>query len=318
MRHSMNDPMPRPHDEKQDFSPPSAQQFADYLKSHPVNPPSIWALRTPMLIAIGLLVLSMVTGGVAGVLLPWIALAWLFGHSAVRTLRAQALEAQVRRSHELAMLRRYPEALRAGWQQLPASCVNPMMHSQTVAMISHCLDTLGQYDAAIVGYDYLLKRLPGNQPVAVHIGVSRAGAALGAENLSDADDALRKLRGAVEPYKHTAIGAAYTLTLLAQQVRTHHFEDALNESDDLIASLRPLGVEAGYGHALMALCYHKKHQADTGSELSESNINNPQDDASTPDALQQARLWWQRATLLLPPEALVDRYPELKPLRELA
>jgi hypothetical protein len=286
------------------FSTPSPEQVVSYLREHPASPPSAWSVRMPMLVAVVLIVVSIVLGGPIGALLPWFALAWLFGHSALRAYKAQALETDVRKTQELAMLRRYPEALRRGWRLLPAACVNPMLHSQTVAMISHCLDTLGAYDSAIVGYDYLLERMPAGQPVAVHIGVSRAGASLGAENLSDADDALRRLRGAVEPFNHTPISAAYRLTQLAQRVRTHHFADAVQERDGLIEALRPLGVEAGYGHALMALCYYQQPQNDLEPDGQDVNT--------------QAREWWERATLLLPAGALVGRYPELKPLVELS
>jgi len=282
-----------------DFSPPSPKQVGAHLNQHPASPPSVWSIRTPLLIAAGLIVLSIAMDGPVGSLLLWVALGWLFGHSAYRTHKAQVLETLVRKSQELAMLRRYPEALRRAWRLLPKAQGNPMLHSQTVAMISHCLDALGAFDAAIVGYDYLLKRMPPGQPITVHLGVSRAFASLGAENLSDADDALRRLRGAVEPFDHTPISAAYRLTRLAQQVRTHHFADAVQQRDGLLEALRPLGVEAGYGHALMALCYTQQPQPDGD------------------DSIDQTRKWWDRATLLLPPGTLIDRFPELKPLAEL-
>jgi len=138
----------------------------------------------------------------------------------------------------------------------------------------------------------------------VHIGVSRANAALGADRLSDADDSIRRLRGAVEAFPDTTISATYRLAQLAQQVRTHHFAEGVKENDDLLDALRPLGVEAGYGHALMALChYHDPTQGETA------------DDATAHDAAKQ---WWGRATLLLPSHTLLSRYPELKPLTELA
>jgi hypothetical protein len=235
--------------------------------------------------------------------LPWVGLAWLFGHNWVRAQRAMRLESQVRKSQETAMLRRYPRSLREAWRILPQATPMPALHSQTVAMISHCLDSLGCYDAAIVGYDYLLQRLPPGEAITVHIGVSRANAALGAERLSDADDSIRRLRGAVEPFKDTTISAAYRLAQLAQQVRTHHFAEGAEENDDLIEALRPLGIEAGYGHALLALCHYKQNQRDGEADPQPSR-----------DA---ARLWWDRATLLLPPATLLQRYPELAPLTEM-
>lgn len=293
---------------KPGFSPPSAEQFDAHLRSNPVNPMSKWQMRAPILVAAAFLVMSLVTTGPISDILPFIGLGWLFGHNFARSRRALRLEAQVRQSQEVAMMRRYPQALREAWRVLPQATPAPNLHSQTVAMISHCLDSLGEYDAAIVGYDYLLKRLPAGEPIAVHIGVSRANAVLGAERLSDADDSIRRLRGAVEPYPDTTISAAYRLAQLAQQVRTHHFAEGVTENDDLLEVLRPLGVEAGYGHALMALChYHYREDAVAADG-----------EAGVPSVSDKARVWWGRATLLLPADTLVKRYPELAILTEMA
>jgi hypothetical protein len=285
------------------FAPPSPEQFEEHLRSHPPNPPSKWQMRAPLLVAAVLLGMSLALTGPVAALLPWTALAWLFGHNWVRAQRATRLEAQVRKSQEIAMLRRYPQSLREAWRILPQATPSPALHSQTVAMIAHCLDSLCCYDAAIVGYEYLLERLPPGEPIAVHIGVSRANAALGAERLSDADDSIRRLRGAVEQFKDTTIGAAYRLAQLAQQVRTHHFAEGAGENGDLLEALRPLGVEAGYGHALMALCHY--------------HLRNNGEDTNTDMSPDTAMLWWDRATLLLPPTTLLQRYPELAPLTEM-
>lgn len=285
------------------FAPPSPEQFEQHLRAYPASAPTRWLMQFPLLVVAGLFVLSLVIGGPALELLPWLALIWLFGHNWYRTRRVMQLEANIRRSQEAAMMRRYPQALRESWRLLPQTTSTPMLHHQTVAMIAHCLDSLGCYDAAIVGYDYLLNRLPPNQPIAVHIGVNRANAVLGADRLSDADDAIRRLRAAVEPYQNTTIGANYRLAQLTQHVRTHHFAEGASENDDLIEVLRPLGVDAGYGHALMALCHYHRQDEDA--------------DTDTASAHELAKLWWERATLLLPADALVQRYPELAPLMEI-
>ncbi len=285
------------------FEPPTPEQFDEHLRNYPANPPSKWQARAPLFVAVALIVVSLLTADPLSGLLPWVALAWLFGHTSFRTRRAFAIETQVRRTQEIAMLRRYPEALRRGWRQLPKTVPAPMLHGQTVAMIAHCLDTMGCYDAAIVGYDYLLEHLPPGQPITVHLGVSRAAAALGAERLSDADDSIRRLRGPVEPFENSPISAAYRLAKLTQQVRTHHFAEGVEESQGLVEALRPLGVEAGYGHALMALCHY--HCPAPALDI----------DPNAPH--QSAKSWWDQATLLLPPGSLLHRFPELAPLTEL-
>jgi hypothetical protein len=291
-----------PDEPSQPFQPPAPEQFQAYLRDHPANPLSPWQLRAPWLIALVLFALSFATVGPASAILSLAALFWFITHTSIRSRRAMSLQTRARRTQETAMLRRYTDALRLAWQLLPNVAAAPQVHGQTVAMIAHTLDSLGHYDAAIVGYDHLLSRLPLGQPITVHIAVSRAAAALGAERLSDADEAIRRLRGPVEPFEHTPISAAYRLAKLTQQVRTHHFNEGVQESPGLIDDLRPLGVEAGYGHALMALCHYHDNNAIT-------NHSNPQHDAKS---------WWQQATLLLPPDTLLQRFPELAPLTELS
>jgi len=132
----------------------------------------------------------------------------------------------------------------------------------------------------------------------VQLRTFRAICALHADRLADADDTLRQLRGLIAPYAKGAVGAAYRLAELTQHVRTHHYTEGLERADRMLEDLRPLGVEAGYGHALIALC-HQEDRADR--------------DAATRQ--QQVDLWWRRATLLLPAAALTERYPELNRLR---
>src|SRR5690606_19761282 len=129
----------------------------------------------------------------------------------------------------------------------------------------------------IVAYDYLIDRLVPDDPAAVQFQVLRSLAQLSAERLTDADDTLRRLRGVIGRYQNTPVGAAYRLAQLLQQVRTHHYQQAIDESDTLVDALRPLGVQAGYGHALMALAHQQlaKHTQQVA-----------------PDDVQR---WWYRA-----------------------
>ncbi len=125
------------------------------------------------------------------------------------------------------------------------------------------------------------------------MAIHRAIAKLLCDHLTDADDALRKKRGAAEQYPDTPIAAAYRYAALVQQVQTNHFADAVAASDDLVVQLRPLGVEAGYGYALMALSHHM-----TGAD--------------------GAAAWWSRATTLLPPATLTERFSQLRAIEHLA
>ena len=89
--------------------------------------------------------------------------------------------------------------------------------------------------------------------------------------------------------------AAYRFARLFQAVRTAHYAEGIAESPNLLQTLRPLGIDAGYGHALRSFCHRQR--------------NDPQEN----DA-EQAEVWWRRATTLISPDLLVRRFPEMRGL----
>lgn len=273
------------------FDPPTAEQFSDYLAEHPPQLPTPWLAWGPLLAVAGVALVGLTIGGAAAIALPWLAMAGLFIFLMFRVRAARDLETRTNRTHEMAMLRHYPQALRRAWRLLPKVAVNPLLHARVVALMTHCLDHVKAYDTAIVGYDYLLEHLPDEHPGTTQLRVQRTVAALCADHLSDADDDLRRLRGTIDAHRGTPVAAGYRLAQLIQQVRTNHFADAVEDGGNLLSELRPLSVDAGYGHALLALCHY--HCGDAPA----------------------ARLWWDRARLLLPVAAMVDRFPELAALK---
>jgi tetratricopeptide (TPR) repeat protein len=255
--------------------------------------------------------------------LAWFPLVGVFVYLSVRLKARRALEARVREVHELALLRRWDEALRGSWRLLPDLYGTPDLHARTVLAMAHCLDQVGGYDASLVAYDHLLQRVPRDHPAALSLRLQRAMVLLGNERLSDADDALRALRGALPaaPSEGSPIHAGYRWASLLQHASTHHFEDALAEEPGLIEALRPLGVEAGYGYALMAYCRWTLSQRSQGKTSGASpeqpatpngaGLSDPQ--ASGEDGhLEAAARWWGHATTLVAPASILNRYPNLR------
>ena len=276
------------------FSPPTTEQVARLLEEYPPRPPSRLIAWSPILLMV-VIAVTMLTGLA---MLGWLmalggiaALGW-------RVKYIRHLEAQIARTDELAMLRWWPTALRSSWKLVPKVAAMPTMHGRVVAMLAHSLDQVKAYDAAIEVYDFLIGHLPADHPVAIQLNISRSLAQLHNEQLIDADDALRRLRNLPKVFENTPVSAALRLANLAQQVQTNHLDDALGCASTLVDDLRPLGVTAGFGHALMASTCHQLSQ---GGDLM---------------LKAEAGVWWSRATLLLPPGALVDRYPQLKQVAE--
>jgi tetratricopeptide (TPR) repeat protein len=280
------------------FSPPTPDQLAEHLDQYPPRAVSGWGVWGPVGGVAILAMLGLAAGGPLALLLPWAAVLGLLLYLSYRVRRSRDLEAQTSAAQELAMLRQFPEALRTAWRLLPQLSQYPLLHARVVALMAHCLDQVKQYEAALVGYDYLIEHLPADNPGVVQLRVQRTLAALQSDRLTEADDALRRLRGVIDRYAGSAIAGGYRLAQLLQQVRTHHFADVVADADadDPLEALRPLGVEAGYGHAMIALAYRQAPQL------------------APERAREAADLWWSRATLLLPEATLVDRFPDLRPL----
>lgn len=282
-----NPPPPR------SWNPPTAEALEAHLDAHPAEPPSPWVRRMPLIVLVVVVVLALTLGGPAAWLLPWIAFVGLIVYGGQRMRAVRRFDRRLTRAQELAMLRHHRPALRSAWRIIPELENHPAQQHRAVAVIAHVLDDLGAYDAAMVAYDRLLEDLPDGHPGAVHLKVQRVIAALSTHRLSDADDGLRRLRGTVEPFEKSPIGAAYRFALLYQSVQTAHYAEAIEESAGLVEALRPLGVEAGYGHALLAWCFGQRNDEAAG-------------DAA------QAALWWRRATTLLPAAAIAARFPEMR------
>ena len=169
------------------------------------------------------------------------------------------------------------------------------------AALAHVLGELGNNEAADVAYRYLADRLPPDHPLALRLKLQQATVALNTGRLADGDDILRRLRGQAESSNDPSLGAAFRLARLVQDVNTGHYADAIEEADDTANALIPLGVEAGYGYALLALCCALLAEHDPSLE-----------DDRRIDLAKQAKAHWNKATLLIPPAALVYRYPELQ------
>ncbi|MEM1107752.1 MAG: hypothetical protein AAGH99_03585 [Planctomycetota bacterium] len=279
------------------WNPPTPEALARHLEDNPPQPPSPWVRRTPLFVLGAVVVMAVMLGGPAAWLLPWMAFVGLIVYGRRRMLTARGFEKRLARAQELVMLRHHRPALRSVWRLIPSLVNHAPQQHRAIAILAHVLDDVGAHESAIVAYDRLLNDLPSEHPGALHLKVKKAIASLFTYQLSDADDALRRLRGPVEPLAKTPVGAAYRFALLFQSVQTAHYAEAIEESHGLVEALRPLGVEAGYGHALLACCFAQRNDPEAG------------------DA-EQARVWWGRATTLLPAATLRSRFPELRKIEE--
>ena len=275
------------------FQAPKPDQVANHLQNHVPTGPSRLAAWLPIAALVAAVLVTMTVQEGPAQMLPWIILLAVFAMTGHRVRTVRHLESQVGRIQELAMLRHYPGAARLAWRLIPKLVTMPALHGRTVAFMAHVFDQVRAYDAAIVAYDYVLEHLPNQHPGAVPIQIHRTIAQLATDQLTAADQTLRRLRNSDATRSHPALAAAMRLAFLFQQVRTNHFAEAAESSTTVLDELRPLGVDAGFGHGLMALACHMQG-------LQEGQATSA-----------EAATWWSRATLLLEPDVLVERFGEL-------
>jgi len=307
------------------FDPPTPAQVQALLDANPPMQPGGWRARLPQIVLIGaglLMVLALIQPGL--VLLPLLALIGAMVYLSNRARALQERQQRVQRAWELAMIRRYRDALGEAWRLLPECKSTPELHGRVVTVMAHILGELRQDEAADIALGYLLDRLPEDHPLALRLRLQRATVALEADRLADADDALRKLRGQRELERDPSLAGAYALARLLQDARTGHYADAIEHAEDTAEALKPLGVEAGYGHGLLALCYHQLAQRAATPDAAEGKADGQTERQATDHAadatrdaqrLREAvRRWWDGATILIPPAALTFRFPELAAL----
>ncbi len=294
--------MDRADSDNTPFSPPSAAEVEAYLDKHPPRGPSKSTAWLKIALLAGSLVISYWASSPLAAALPWAVMGVILVDLLSAARRKRLAERHLAQAQEDAAIHRWLAALRCAWELVPAPAVTPTMHGRAVLLIAHCLDQLNRHDAAIVAYRYLIDRIPPGDPLAVQLKIQYAMAQLAGDQLTDADDTLRRLLGNTDALKQPHLRAAYKLATLYQQAGTNHWADAVTQdADSLINELRPLGIEAGFGYALLALCHYQQRQ------------HSPHTPDGTPHDHQDAA-WWARATLLLPVRKLVARLPQLKQL----
>ncbi|MHB1155337.1 MAG: hypothetical protein ACYC26_00720 [Phycisphaerales bacterium] len=263
--------------------PPTAEQLRDRVRANlPVQSP---ARRYAFFALIGLLLGSLLLGSIqpglqAVLLLAALSLViWMF----IQRRAAEQVQRQIQQLHELVVLRHDAPAATLAWSLIPKVRHLPDAHVQTVMLLAVSCARLDAYDAALAAHHYLLEHIPSRHPTSLLIRLQQVMAMLHEDHLVDADAEIRRLSHADLPGTGHAM---LQLAMLYQQIKTHHHADAVTQADAVAPSLQPLGIEAGYGYAMLATAFHHTRQP------------------------QPASNWWHQATLLMPPDVICHDIPE--------
>ncbi|MAX27656.1 MAG: hypothetical protein CMJ19_24435 [Phycisphaeraceae bacterium] len=281
------------------FKPPSPEQVTDHLRRCAPRVSRAWVTQLPLILLLVAAGMTLFAQNALTAILPWLILIGVVAYAVIRVRHVRTIQSRVMRISEWTQLEQHERATRAIWKMLPVVQMMPELHGRLVALMAHNLDRLTAWPAAEVAYDYLIQRMPADHPGSIQLQLQRTVLQLFNDELTSADTNLRKLRPLAMEMSASPISATYHYAALLQQVSTFHYADAVAENkDELVDRLRPLGVEAGHGYALMAWsCY-------------QLSLREPE----STTWMQQARDWWHKATLLLSTQKLLARQDELKAL----
>lgn len=288
-----------PTSKQQSFTPPSPKQVTEHLVRCAPRVSRMWVTQLPLFLLIFAAGLTLFANDVLTAIIPWLILIGVVIFSAFRVKRIRNIQQRVERVGEWTQLGQHQRAVRAIWKLLMITQMMPELHGRLVALMAHNLDRLSSWPAAEVAYDYLITRMPADHPGSVQLQLQRTILQLFNDELTTADNNIRKLRPLATEISDSPIAATYHYAVLLQHIRTYHFAEAVAENrEHLVERLRPLGIEAGHGYALLAWSYFQLAQRQPDDE----------------NLMQQAMAWWHKATLLVASDQLLQRQADLKPL----
>ncbi len=134
--------------------------------------------------------------------------------------------------------------------------------------------------------------------------IGKAIVLLKLDQLADADAIIRRLEVSVQS---RSLKSLVVLARLYQQIKTGHYAEALADKSSKCELARVgMSTKAAYVYALLALgCRRQEMAASVEQAAGESPVTGC-----------EAELLWQQATMLLGPDILLEKFPELAELKE--
>ncbi|HYO10416.1 MAG TPA: tetratricopeptide repeat protein [Tepidisphaeraceae bacterium] len=194
---------------------------------------------------------------------------------------------QLEALEELIQLRRWPEAAGLARELLWQPTRTPQARAQALILLAGILARYQRFEDAIRVHSHLLETIRFDDSTAHGIRLGRAMAMLREDHLVDADGAISELRR-TSPNRDSA---GLALIQLYRDVKTGHPNEAVEHFDAALPLFRQqLGHRTGDAYGLLAKAYDMLGRTD------------------------EARLAYEKATLLTPASELNRRYPEVATL----
>ena len=261
-----------------------------------------------ILIGFALLLWSMILGSDANrsqwipQLLMAIILVSLLLSMILSAVRRQGLGKWSRLASDLCLLERWTQAAEPLRRLLAKPVPSAQVRYQGLLELAGVAEHTQQLDQADQIYQAIAQEQPHSLLGSLAL-LGRAVVLLKLDQLADADSIIRQLEVSAQA------GSLKSLVLLArtyQQIKTGHYAEVLEGAPEKCELARVgLSTKAAYIYALLALAYKRRAQV---------NYSPDSDDQALLKDQEQARSNWMRATMLLKPDSLIKKFPELAEL----
>ncbi len=218
--------------------------------------------------------------------------------------RRKGLAKWSRQASDLCLQEKWSQAIEPLRRLLGKPVPLAQIRYQGLLELAGVAEHTGQLEEATEIYEAIAREQPQGLLGSLAL-VGKAIVLLKLDQLADADTIIRRLEVSVES---RSLKSLVLLGRLYQQIKTGHYADALIEKSSKCELARTgMSTKAAYVYALLALAH--RHQ--------EMSASSDQAAGNSPEASDSnAEVLWQQATMLLGPDILVEKFPELTELKE--
>ena len=261
-----------------------------------------------ILVACGLLVWSLIIdpgterGRLVPLLLICVVSTSVFLSIVINAARRQGLAKWSRQASDLCLLEQWSEAIGPLQRLLSKPVPLAQIRYQGLLELAGVAEHTGRISQASEIYQAIAQEQPRGLLASLAL-VGNAIALLKLDRLADADSIIRRLEVSAEG---PSLKSLVLLARLYQQIRTGHYAEALEEESSKCEVARVgLSTRAAYVYALLALTHRRQAKALASPEPSEQCLVEDQ-------IIAQRN--WQKATMLMKPYNLVEKFQELAEL----
>ena len=242
-------------------------------------------------------------GRLIPMLLSWVILICLVVSLTISTSRRKDLAKWSRQASDLCLQEKWSQAIEPLRRLLAKPVPSAQIRYQGLLELAGVAEHSERLEGAAEIYEAITREQPQGLLGSLAL-VGKAIVLLKLDHLADADDIIRRLEVSVQS---RSLKSLVVLARLYQQIKTGHYAEALADKSSKCELARVgMSTKAAYVYALLALGCRRQEIAASVEEAADESLT----------AGCEAEMLWQQATMLLEPDILLEKFPELAELKE--